>query len=167
MVMQPYAGRSHSDVRYGNALQYALILSKGKPRHINLLRDRLNKHAGRTTNFVQRHANGEVEQQHSYTAPKFGVRGPIWYYPTGANVAEEKYTNLHPARMAESIARDHILSWSRPGDLIFDPMCGVGTTAKMAYLNDRHYLGMEIYGPYWVQALRRLRDVRKRQKAIS
>jgi site-specific DNA-methyltransferase (adenine-specific) len=69
--------------------------------------------------------------------------------------------------MAEPIARDHILSWSRPGDLIFDPMCGVGTTAKMAYLNNRHYLGMEIHGPYWVKALRRLRDVRQRQKALS
>jgi site-specific DNA-methyltransferase (adenine-specific) len=83
------------------------------------------------------------------------------------HIAEETYTNIHPGRMAESIARDHILTWSSLGDLVFDPFAGVGTTCKMALLNNRHYLGMEIYGPYWVQALRRLRDVRQRQKAIS
>jgi len=63
--------------------------------------------------------------------------------------------------MSEDIARVHIISWSRPGDLIFDPLCGVGTVPKMALLTGRHYLGMEINGPYWVTALRRLADARK------
>jgi DNA modification methylase len=37
----------------------------------------------------------------------------------------------------ETIARDHILSWSNPGDTVLDPFLGSGTTLKMASLLDR------------------------------
>jgi len=161
MVMEPYAGRSHSDVRYGGSLQYAFILAKGMPQSINLIRDRLNNERGRTRSFTERNRDGQVRRRHTRTTPTFGARGPIWKYATGLHIAAERYTNLHPARMAESIARDHIISWSCPGDLIYDPMCGVGTTCKMALLSGRRYLGMEIHGAYWVTALRRLRKVRQ------
>jgi len=41
----------------------------------------------------------------------------------------------------EALAKEIILSWSRPGDLVLDPMAGVGATCKLALLNDRRYLG--------------------------
>jgi site-specific DNA-methyltransferase (adenine-specific) len=62
------------------------------------------------------------------------------------------------------MAEDLIVSWSRPGDLVFDPMCGAGTTCKMALLNHRHYLGMEIHEPYIHEATARLASVRAEQK---
>ena len=54
------------------------------------------------------------------------------------------------------MAEDHILAWSRPGDLVFDPMAGSGTTLKMALLNNRRYLGFEIHKPYYEIAQKRL-----------
>jgi site-specific DNA-methyltransferase (adenine-specific) len=167
MVMQPYAGRTHSHVRYGGSLQYAFILSKGQPRNVNLIRDHLNSERGRTRRFTGRTHDGRVFQQPFRTTPTWGARGGVWFYATGRHIAEEAYTKLHPARMAEQIARDHILSWSRPGDLIFDPFAGVGTTCKMAFLSDRRYLGMEIFGPYWVTALRRLAEARQLRHGLS
>ncbi|NLY01169.1 MAG: site-specific DNA-methyltransferase [Rhodopirellula sp.] len=161
MAMQPHGTLHHHAVRYGGPLQYAFVLAKGRPRSITLLKDRPNKHRRRTRTFTQRISNGQLQRQRPYTTQDVGVRGPIWFYATGRHVATERYTNIHPARMSEDIARDHIISWSRPGDLIFDPLCGVGTVPKMALLTGRHYLGMEINGPYWVTALRRLADARK------
>ena len=66
--------------------------------------------------------------------------------------------------MAEAMAEDHILSWSRPGDLVLDPFCGAGTTCKMALVNDRHYLGMEIHKPYHKLAIKRLENAREEHR---
>jgi site-specific DNA-methyltransferase (adenine-specific) len=59
------------------------------------------------------------------------------------------------------MARDLILSYSRPGDLVFDPLCGAGTTCKMALLNHRHYLGMEFVERYVEIARKRVRLARE------
>jgi site-specific DNA-methyltransferase (adenine-specific) len=56
----------------------------------------------------------------------------------------------------EQIAKDHILSWSNEGDLIFDPFMGSGTTAKMAKLNNRNFVGFEISQEYVDIANKRL-----------
>jgi DNA modification methylase len=54
------------------------------------------------------------------------------------------------------LAQDHILSWTNEGDLVFDPFSGSGTTCKMAKLNNRNYLGMEISEEYTKLSLKRL-----------
>ncbi len=54
----------------------------------------------------------------------------------------------HPAIYPERLAQDHILSWSNEGDVVFDPMCGSGTTCKMAFLNNRNYIGVDISEEY-------------------
>jgi site-specific DNA-methyltransferase (adenine-specific) len=48
----------------------------------------------------------------------------------------------------EKLAEDQISSWSNEGDLVFDPFSGSGTTAKMAYLNNRHYIACDISSEY-------------------
>lgn len=48
----------------------------------------------------------------------------------------------------ESLAEDHILSWSNEGDIVFDPMCGSGTTLKMAKINNRNFIGIDINEEY-------------------
>jgi DNA modification methylase len=60
--------------------------------------------------------------------------------------------------MPEELASGLILSWSLPGDLVFDPFGGGCTTARMALLNDRRYLSMEIHEPYYRLAVRRMAD---------
>lgn len=60
--------------------------------------------------------------------------------------------------MPEKMAEDFILSWSKVGDLIFNPFAGGGTAMKMALLNHRRYLGFEINPKYVEIAQRRLKE---------
>jgi len=50
----------------------------------------------------------------------------------------------HPAVFPEQLANDHIISWSNEDDLVYDPFMGSGTTAKMAILNKRNWIGSEM-----------------------
>lgn len=69
---------------------------------------------------------------------EIGYRRAIWEISTGFNnTTKDSYAFEHPALMHEKMTADHIVSWSRPGELVFDPMAGAGTTCKMALLNSR------------------------------
>jgi DNA modification methylase len=48
----------------------------------------------------------------------------------------------------EQLAEDHIITWSNQGDIVFDPMCGSGTTCKMAKANYRNFIGVDISQEY-------------------
>ncbi len=54
----------------------------------------------------------------------------------------------HPARMLPAIAAHAIESFTRPGDLVLDPMCGIGTTLVEAVHADRDAVGVE-YESRW------------------
>jgi site-specific DNA-methyltransferase (adenine-specific) len=122
------------------------IFSKGKPKKINLIKDRKNKWAGCKVHGTSRNINGETFRKSNHNKTKVkdvGVRFNVWELST-----EKKNRTTHPAPFPEKLAKDHIISWSKKGDLIFDPFAGSGTTLKMAILNDRNYLGFEISKEY-------------------
>ncbi len=50
--------------------------------------------------------------------------------------------------MPEALAHDLIVGFSRPYDVVLDPFAGAGTTAKMAMLTGRRWLGFEINPEY-------------------
>ncbi|MFI0420089.1 TRM11 family SAM-dependent methyltransferase [Spongiactinospora sp. 9N601] len=50
----------------------------------------------------------------------------------------------HPAKMLPAIAAQVIATYTRPGDLVIDPMCGIGTTLVEAVHQDRHAAGVEL-----------------------
>src|SRR6266545_6451987 len=54
----------------------------------------------------------------------------------------------HPARMLPAIAAHAIASYTRPGDLVLDPMCGIGTTLVEAVHAGRDAIGVE-YESRW------------------
>ncbi|MEZ7127738.1 TRM11 family methyltransferase [Nonomuraea sp. AD125B] len=49
----------------------------------------------------------------------------------------------HPGKMLPSIASRVISAFTEPGDLVVDPMCGIGTTLVEAVHLGRHAAGME------------------------
>jgi len=44
----------------------------------------------------------------------------------------------HPSQKPMAVFERLILMTTKPGDLVFDPMCGSGTTAAVAMAHDRH-----------------------------
>ena len=54
----------------------------------------------------------------------------------------------HPAKMLPAIAATAITRYSEPGDLVADPMCGIGTTLVEAIHLGRDAIGVE-YEPRW------------------
>ena len=68
----------------------------------------------------------------------------------------------HPAIFPEKLAEDHIISWSNEGDIVLDPFLGSGTTAKMALLNGRNYIGIDISEEYCEIAKKRVSDLQQK-----
>lgn len=57
-------------------------------------------------------------------------------------------TTAHPARTLPDLARAVIATYTAPGDLVVDPMCGSGTTLAEAIRLGRDAIGVE-YDPRW------------------
>jgi modification methylase len=62
-------------------------------------------------------------------------------------------SGAHPARMAPDLAAALIRDYTRPGELVFDPLAGVGTTLVEAVHAGRDAFGVE-YVPGWVALAR-------------
>ncbi|HMC39732.1 MAG TPA: DNA methyltransferase [Acidimicrobiales bacterium] len=57
-------------------------------------------------------------------------------------------SGTHPAKMLPAIAARAIATYTHPGDLVFDPMCGIGTTLVEAAHLGRDAIGIE-YEQRW------------------
>jgi tRNA1(Val) A37 N6-methylase TrmN6 len=62
-------------------------------------------------------------------------------------------STAHPAKMLPTVAAHAIAHYTQPGDLVLDPMCGIGTTLVEALHQGRPALGVE-YEPHWVNVTR-------------
>lgn len=136
--------------RYFNSFEYMFILTKGKPKTVNLLKDRPNKYAGTYSGVVtRREEDGSLTTKKKIEIKEFGTRTNVWQYAVGNNKSTaDKIAFKHPAIFPEKLAQDHILSWSNEGDLVMDIFAGSGTTRKMCKLNNRNYIGFEVSEEY-------------------
>jgi modification methylase len=62
-------------------------------------------------------------------------------------------SNRHPGKMLPALARRAIETYSDPGDIVLDPMCGIGTTLVEAIHAERHAVGVELE-PRWAKLAR-------------
>jgi DNA modification methylase len=67
----------------------------------------------------------------------------------------------HPAPFPEKLPAKIISYYSYEGDLVYDPFLGSGTTAKMAKLANRKYLGSEINEDYFKIAQKRVENTQE------
>ena len=63
------------------------------------------------------------------------------------NVHRTKEATGHPTQKPVQLTNLFVLYSSNPGDIVFDPYCGSGTTLVSAASNGRHYLGID--GDEW------------------
>ena len=147
-------------VRYASVFEYMFVLSKGKPKTFNPIKDKKNKTAGVKKHGTIRKPDGSFKRKSSIgkETAEFGQRHNVWHISTTQSSVER---TGHPAQCSEQLVNDHIISWSNEGDIVFDPFLGSGTTAKMAVVNNRHYIGFEIAEEYFEIACKRLDEVER------
>jgi site-specific DNA-methyltransferase (adenine-specific) len=133
--------------RYTQIFEFMFVLSKGKPE-AQLICDKPNKWAG------FKDFSGKLKNP----VPDFSPRTNIWRFVTSFNGVK------HPAPFPESLAQDHILTWSRGGATVYDPFMGSGTTAVAAIKTGRNWIGSEISHEYAEIANQRINELEKRNK---
>lgn len=132
--------------RYQPMFEYMFVFSKGAPKTFNVQMEP-SITIGRKRTHAQREKDGSFSDKAERITNPMKYRGNIWEFYTGYGEGDS-IAQKHPAKFPESLANDHILSWSNEGDLVYDPFMGSGTTAKMAMLNKRNYIGSEISKEY-------------------
>lgn len=126
--------------RYHNVFEYMFVFAKGSIKTHNLIKDRKNKYTG---------SQGGNHRGGLCRRGEYGTRFNIWRYATGRdNTTKDRAAFDHPAVFPERLAEDHINSWSNSGDLILDPLCGSGTTCKVAARCGRRFIGIDISVKY-------------------
>ena len=141
--------------RYYQGFEYMFVFSKGTPKTFNPIKDKVNKSFGRSMKgSTQRLTNGETIpfKNQDRTIAQNSTRFNYWFLYNAKRGIETK----HPAIFPEQLANDHILSWSNEGDLVFDPFMGSGTTGKMAVINRRKFIGIDISQEYVEYAKNRI-----------
>ncbi len=158
--------------RYYNAFEYMFILSKGKPKTCNYIMEK-SKCAGKSFGAApMKRPNGDnrddrTEILKNAKVHDYKIKSNIWDYAIGSGVSKDKIAFQHPAIFPEQLAQDHIISWSNEGDLVLDPFMGSGTTAKMAKLNNRNYIGFEISKDYCDIANKRISEHHEQLKIVG
>lgn len=150
--------------RYNSIFEYMFILSKGKPKTTNIIKDRLNKSFkdGCLIKGTDRQKNGTLKSRITKEMEQYGERHNIWKISSGYNKSTSDHIAFqHPAIFPEELVRDHIVSWSNEMDLVYDPFMGSGTTAKMSHLLKRNWIGSEISDQYVKIAQERLKPYLK------
>tara|TARA_Y100001968_G_scaffold135016_1_gene123165 strand:- start:2018 stop:2860 length:843 start_codon:yes stop_codon:yes gene_type:complete len=151
-----------NSVRYTQQFEYCFILSKGKPKTVNLLCDKKNKWAGHQSwgNAQTRKKDGSIHDpgKKSKEIKEWGVRTNIWKIKNSGGFGQSsKSAYKHPATMPEELARGHIHTWSNEGDLILDPFMGSGTSAQICLEMLRDYIGFEIDDEYYNMCVDRVK----------
>ena len=141
--------------RYAPVFEYMFILTKGKIKTFNPIKDRITINGGKKVSGTIRQKDGSTKPMSKVmTINKYSQRYNIW----NINPQRQRGKYTHPAVFPEQLAEDHILSWSNVGDIVLDPFMGSGTTAKMAKLNNRNFIGFEISQEYCDIANKRIEN---------
>jgi DNA modification methylase len=150
-----FTGVGSVRVRYGPSFEYMFVLSKGQPAHFNPIKDRLNIHAGAPGKAITtRLPSGALirKTHHSEVLGDYGIRFNVWDLAPEMSNAER----VHPAQFPETLATDHIRSWSNHETVVLDPFMGSGTTLVAAKRLGRKAIGIEIQERYCEIAAKRL-----------
>jgi DNA modification methylase len=144
-------------MRYTSATEYMFVLTKGRPKTFNPIHipcDTAGKKSGGKT---QTAPNGSTRLDRVVAREGKTVKDtkPM----TNAWVMSHNTNGVgHPAVFPETLAKNHILSWSNKGDLVFDPFVGSGTTGKVARELGRRFIGADISNEYAEMARRRIAE---------
>jgi DNA modification methylase len=156
--------------RYEQEFEFMFVFSVGSLKKFNpiYIKESDWQKERRKTKHIKtyhRDINGIAKHKKAPTNTGYRVSGNVWHIKSGySNTTKDDYAFEHPAIFPEALARDHILSWSNPGDMVLDPFLGSGTTLKMAVLYDRNGIGIELEPEYMAIAEKRIHDAEQQMR---
>lgn len=96
--------------------------------------------------------DGAISRQFKNSNFSRGTLDDIWQIKRG-----KKVTKNHGATFPIELANKVISNFTAPGNIIYDPFMGSGTTATAAKQHCCHYIGSELSKEYWNFANERLK----------
>ena len=142
--------------RYHQHFEYMFAISKGKPKTFNPIKKE-TKYRG-LANMKNRGENGNLNYKKVERTNERKI-GNVFFYSIGGGIStKDKIAYQHPAIFPEKLVCDQLVTWTNENDLVYDPFMGSGTTAKVAFLNNRKWLGSEISKEYIEVAHKRLQQ---------
>lgn len=143
--------------RYNNEFEFMFIFSKGVVKtHNPIMVD--CAHAGlelNGTTYKNYSKNEQIREKLAKPVKDKKIKGNIWEYVVGKKL-EDQEAKGHSAPFPCELVRDHIISWTNKYDIVLDPLCGSGTTCKVADELDRKYIGIDISEEYCEIARKRI-----------
>ena len=140
--------------RYHQHFEYMFAFSKGTPKTFNPIIEP-TKYNG-LANMKNRGKEGELNYKKVERTKEKKI-GNVFFYSVGGGIStKDKIAYKHPAIFPEKLAYDQIKTWSNEGDIIYDTFLGSGTTAKVAHILNRKWIGSEISVEYTNIAKQRL-----------
>jgi len=161
MIYQKNNFANPSSNRYHQIFEFMFVLSKGKPKAFNPIKDRKNVCAGESNWGANkaRQKDGSFKERPKKIVSEYGMRYNIWEFMTSKGFAtKDNFAYSHPAIFPEKVAHDHIISWSNEGDTVLDCFLGSGTTGKIAKQLNRQFIGIEISPEYMEIAKKRINE---------
>lgn len=140
--------------RYRQCFEYMFCFSKGQPKTFNPLTQKIKQEKAFKSFRITK--VGRNDLAHDHVAPKERKMNNIFYYNVGTSSSRDKVAFNHPAIFPEQLVEDQIRTWTNEGELVYDCFMGSGTTAKVAHLLKRSWIGSEISGEYVQIASERL-----------
>jgi site-specific DNA-methyltransferase (adenine-specific) len=144
----------HSKVNYTRTQHSILFYTKGK------------KYTFNKADVVQPYKNPTDKRIKKLLSNGKKGTGPydVFMFNIVKNVSKQK--TAHIAQLPVELVEIFVKASSNPGQVIFDPFMGSGTTAVAAKKNNRHYLGCEISEKYYNIINNRLQDLDKNMKEV-
>ena len=140
--------------RYRQAFEYMFCFSKGQPKTFNPLTQQIKQEKAFRSFRITK--VGRNDLAHDHVAPKERKVNNIFAYNVGTSSSKDRIAFDHPAIFPEKLVEDQIVTWTDPDDLVYDCFMGSGTTAKVAELLGRRWLGSEISAEYVSLASKRI-----------
>jgi DNA modification methylase len=142
--------------RYHQHFEYMFCFSKGAPKTFNPITEK-TKYSG-LANMKNRGKEGSLNYEKVERTTEKKV-GNVFFYSVGGGISKkDKIAYKHPAIFPEKLVIDQISTWTNENDLVYDPFMGSGTTAKIAHILNRNWIGSEISKTYIDIANERLKS---------
>ena len=144
--------------RYRQAFEYMFCFSKVQPKTFNPITEPTKSAGQKITAFrITGKGRGNVPDEDIGREIKSERKvSNIFGYNVGTSSSKDKIAFKHPAIFPEQLVADQITTWTNEGDLVYDCFMGSGTTAKVAHILGRRWLGSEISAEYVEIAKERL-----------